>query len=474
MSSNQLHPTPSTLHPDTLHPDTSSPAKPKLLIVDDDESIRTQMKWALNTDYEVFLAADGDKAMRLIKSEHPPLVTLDMGLPPNTENAKEGLRILGQILQYDSAIKVIVVTGNPEKSTAIEAISLGAHDYFTKPIDIEEIKVILKRASYVKELESEYRHLQEKLQQQSFADEIIGSCHKIQEIFGIIRKVATTDVPILITGESGTGKELAARAIHNKSIRQAKPFIPINCGAVPENLMESELFGHEKGAFTGAHIQRKGRVELAHGGTLFLDEIGDMPLSLQVKLLRFLQDQIIERVGGREGIELDVRIIAATNKDIKQLIAEGNFREDLYYRLAVVTIDLPPLRERGEDIVLLSKTFLMKYASGKSKRLSGEAVASIDKYNWPGNVRELENKIRRAITLTEGSVITPFDLGLEAAASELESVDLKKAREEFEARIIKEAIIKYPGNISKVADELGLSRPTIYHFMKKYKIKSDT
>lgn len=449
--------------------------KTKVLVIDDDESIRTQMKWALNTDYEVFLAADGDKAMRLIKSEHPSLVTLDMGLPPNTKDAKEGLRILGQILQYDSAIKVIVVTGNPEKSTAIEAISLGAHDYFTKPINIEEIKVILKRASYVKELESEYRHLQEKLQQQSFADEIIGSCPKMQEIFGIIRKVATTDVPVLITGESGTGKELAARAIHNKSIRQAKPFISINCGAVPENLIESELFGHEKGAFTGAHIQRKGRVELAHGGTLFLDEIGDMPLSLQVKLLRFLQDLIIERVGGRERIELDVRIITATNKDIKRLIAEGNFREDLYYRLAVVTIDLPPLREREEDIVLLSKTFLMKYGSGKkSKRLSGEAIASIDKYNWPGNVRELENKIRRAITLTEGSVITPFDLGLEVTTSELESVDLKKAREEFEETIIKRAFTKYQGNISKVADKLGLSRPTIYHFIKKYNIKSDT
>jgi len=238
--------------------------------------------------------------------------------------------------------------------------------------------------------------------------------------------------------------------------------------------MESELFGHEKGAFTGAHIQRKGRVELAHGGTLFLDEIGDMPLSLQVKLLRFLQDQIIERVGGREGIELDVRIIAATNKDIKRLIVEGNFREDLYYRLAVVPIDLPPLRERGEDIVFLSKAFLMKYASGKTKRLSKEAIASIDKYNWPGNVRELENKIRRAITLTAGSVITPFDLGLEDASSELESTDLKKVREKFEARIIKGALIKYQGNISKAADELGLSRPTIYHYIKKYNLKSDT
>ena len=456
-----LHPIPCTPHPD----------KPKLLIIDDDEPIRTQMKWALAQDYEAYFADSSDKALEILKNERPCLMTLDLGLPPHPEGTAEGLRLLKMILQHDPTAKVIVVTGNPDKSAALEAIAQGAHDFFTKPVNIDELKAILNRAYYVHTLETEYRKLQEKVESQSFG-EMIGSCPKIQEVFATIRKVATTDVPVLITGESGTGKELAARAIHNQSVRHDKPFIPINCGAIPENLMESELFGHEKGAFTGAHIQRAGRIELAKGGTLFLDEIGDLPLSLQVKMLRFLQDHKIERVGGREAIEVDARIIAATNKDVKRLVADGLFREDLYYRLAVVTVDLPSLRERGEDIILLAKTFLQKFlpVGTKPKVLSKEAIDALYNYHWPGNIRELENKIRRAITFAEGQAISSADLGFEAGEKASKSLDLKKAKEEVEKRVINSALLKHNGNISRAAEELGLTRPTLHHLIKKYNI----
>ena len=456
-----LHPIPYTPHPD----------KPKLLIIDDDESIRTQMKWALAQDYETYFADDSNKALEILKNEQPCLVTLDLGLPPHPEGTAEGLRLLKLILQRDPAVKIIVVTGNPDKSAALEAIAQGAHDFFTKPVNIDELKAILNRAYYVHTLETEYRKLQEKVESQSFG-EIIGLCPKMQDVFATIRKVATTDVPVLITGESGTGKELAAHAIHNQSVRHEKPFIPINCGAIPENLMESELFGHEKGAFTGAHIQRAGRIELAKGGTLFLDEIGDLPLSLQVKMLRFLQDHKIERVGGREAIEIDARIIAATNKDVKRLVADGLFREDLYYRLAVVTVDLPSLRERGEDVILLAKAFLQKFADIRkgAKSLSNEAIDAINRYEWPGNVRELENKIRRAITFAEGKEISSADLGFEAGEKASQPLDLKKAKEEVEKRIINTAILKHKGNISRAAEELGLTRPTLHHLIKKYNI----
>ena len=445
--------------------------KPKLLIIDDDEPIRTQMKWALIKDYDVFLAMDCEKAVETVKKERPALVTLDLGLPPNPEDTTEGLKLLGQILQEDPATKVVVVTGNPDKSAALKAISMGAHDFFLKPIDVDELKAILKRACYVHNLESEFRELQKQLTNKAFS-EIIGSDDKMQAIFATVRKVATTDVPVLVTGESGTGKELVASAIHSNSLRKDKPFIPINCGAIPENLLESELFGHEKGAFTGAHVQRSGKIELANGGTLFLDEIGELPLQLQVKILRFLQDFKIERIGGRETLEMDVRIIAATNKDLKKMISEGMFREDLYYRLAVIELDLPPLRERGEDIVLLARSFVQKFSPEgvKPKTFSEDAVDAMYAYNWPGNVRELENKVRRAITLAEGPVITATDIGLERSETASDSLDLKVAREEFEKKLIKKAVLKNNYNISKAADDLGLSRPTLHHLIKKYNI----
>ncbi|MBM2838871.1 MAG: atoC [Deltaproteobacteria bacterium] len=454
--------------------------KPKLLIVDDDESIRTQMKWALATDYEVLLAGDGEKAMQIMKREHPAVVTLDLGLPPHPEGTREGLSVLAKIMQYYPSAKVIVVTGNPDRAAALQAISDGAHDFFTKPVNIDELKAILRRAVYVSSLEAEYKALQSEVQKSS--GDVIGSNAKMQEMMSTVRKVATTDVPVLITGESGTGKELIAQTIHRKSLRKDKPFIPINCGAIPENLMESELFGHEKGAFTGAHVKRKGRVELAEGGTLFLDEIGDLPLSLQVKLLRFLQDHKIERVGGRETIDVDVRVIAATNKDLSSLISEGHFREDLYYRLAVVHIPLPPLRERREDIPLLAKAFLDKFSTdqGGKKKYSKDALSAMAVFDWPGNVRELENRVRRGITLSEGTVVSPVDLGLEARPQAfallhdaVETLDLKKAREEVEVAIINKALHMHNWNISKAAEELGLTRPTLYSMMKRFGIHAE-
>lgn len=452
-------------------------AKPKLLVIEDDESIRTQMKWALAEDYEVHLAKDPESAVNILGNVRPSLATLDLGLPPHPEGTSEGLRLLDRILKADPTVKVIVVTGNPDKSAALQAISQGAHDYFAKPIDISEIKTILKRASYVHTLESEYKALQKELETRAWG-EMVGTSPGMQEVFSTVRKVATTDVPVLITGESGTGKELIARAVHSMGMRQKMPLVPINCGAIPENLMESELFGHEKGAFTGAHMQRQGKFELAQGGTLFLDEIGELPLSLQVKLLRFLQDHKIERVGGRETLSVDVRIIAATNRNIKKLVEDGAFREDLYYRLAVVTIDLPALRDRGDDMVLLAKAFIERYADKKKgiKTLSYESVDAVMSYNWPGNVRELENRIRRAMTFSEGPALTPRDLGLEekgdAGEEPHQPLTLRRAKDELEKKLINEAVSRNSGNISKAADELGLTRPTLYTLMKKYQLTS--
>ncbi len=442
--------------------------KPKILVVEDDEAIRTQMKWALAQDYDVYLAQDGSSAMEAMKTHLPQLITLDLGLPPSPEDTTEGLKTLSSILHLDPLAKVIIVSGNPDKQAALEAISIGAHDFFTKPIVTDELKYILKRAAYVQRLEVQYRELQKQLKGHAFG-EILGSSPKMQHIFATVRKVATNDVPVLITGESGTGKELVARAIHSKSVRCSGPFIAINCGAIPENLLESELFGHEKGSFTGAHQTRPGKVEMAQGGTLFLDEIGEMPLQLQVKLLRFLQDSKIERIGGRKVIDINARVLAATNKELGALVADNRFREDLYYRLAVVTMELPPLRDREDDALELAMAFMQKYSSGArvQKTLSHEAKLAIAAYRWPGNVRELENRVRRALTLAETNAITPTDLGLAETEALPLSLNLKKAKEELEIRLINAAMEKNNGNLSKSADDLGLTRPTLYSIMKK-------
>ncbi|MDR4506608.1 MAG: PEP-CTERM-box response regulator transcription factor [Candidatus Scalindua sp.] len=446
--------------------------KSKILVIEDDDGIRTQMKWALNKEYDVLLAPNTKEAVNIMARCSPPLVTLDLGLPPDPEGTDEGFRLLQEILNISPFTKVIVVTGNPDKEAPLRAVSMGAHDFFTKPINLEELKSVVKRADYVQGLESEHKSLQAQLGADSSPD-IIGTSSEMEDIFTAIRKVSTTDVPVLITGESGTGKELVARAIHLQGQRKRGPFIPINCGAIPEKLMESELFGHEKGAYTGAHVQRKGKLELADNGTVFLDEIGDLPLPLQVKLLRVLQDHKLERIGGREMIDLEVRFLAATNKDLEELVRNGEFREDLYYRLAVVSIKVPALRKRGEDALILAKSFLKKYGKTNKKpmRLGEDAVQAIKKYSWPGNVRELENKIQRAIAFTEGGQISASDLGLTPSTNEF-SLNLKTAKERLETDYIKMALVKCGGNISHAAQEMGISRPTLHGLMKKYRIET--
>jgi len=443
--------------------------KPKLLVVEDDEAIRSQMKWALAQDYEVFLAEDRPNALEIFIKEGPPVVTLDLGLPPYPGEVKEGFLALGEILSQDSFVKVIVITGQGEKDHALKAIGEGAYDFFCKPIQIEELKVVLNRAFYVSQLEREHRGLQQRLSGESF-EGMLGTSPQMQEVFSSIRKVATTEVPVLIVGESGTGKELVAKAIHTNSSRRECPFVVINCSAIPETLLESELFGHEKGAFTGAHIQRKGRFEMAQEGTLFLDEIGELSLALQVKLLRFLQEQKIERVGGRESIVVDTRVLAATNKDLNQALKEGKFREDLYYRLGVVTISLPPLREREGDILLLATGLLQRYAHENKKKITGftpQAIHALKTYLWPGNIRELENRIKRAVIMAEGKKVTPMDIELTSPYMKYEGRGLKEAREALEKDLIQKALAKNKGNVTKVAVELGVSRPTLYELMEK-------
>lgn len=443
--------------------------KQKLLIVDDEKDLRTQMKWALAADYDVCLAEDRQSAIVNINKEQPAVVTLDLGLPPNPAGVEEGFAILDYILDAYSYTKVIIITGRSEKEHALRAVEKGAYDFFYKPIQLDELKVVLRRAFHVAQLELEQREMRHRLSGDTF-EGMIGTSSKMQDVFSAIRKVATTDAPVLIRGESGTGKELVARAIHRRSIYESRPFIPINCSAIPENLIESELFGHEKGTFTGAVGQRKGRFELAEGGTLFLDEIGDLPLAIQVKLLRFLQEKTIERVGGREQIEVNARVLAATNRDLEEAMKNATFRDDLFYRLSVINISLPALREREADVILLAKTFLDRYASEagkKSKRFSSQAIEAIERYPWPGNVRELENRIKRAVIMAEGKNITPEDLEMELPVGKKEIVALKDARELLEKDLIIKALARNENKLAKAAAELGISRPTLYDLMEK-------
>jgi two-component system NtrC family response regulator len=443
--------------------------KQKLLIIDDDEDLRTQMKWALTTDYDVYLAEDRPSAIALINKEQPAVITLDLGLPPNPAGVEEGFAVLDHVLDEYGNAKVIIITGRGEKEHALRAVGKGAYDFFYKPIELDELKVVLKRAFHVSRLEQEQRELRQRLSGDTF-EGMIGTSTKMQDVFSAIRKVATTDAPVLIRGESGTGKELVARAIHRLSIRASRPFIPINCSAIPENLIESELFGHEKGTFTGAHVQRKGRFEMAEGGTLFLDEIGDLPLSLQVKLLRFLQEKTIERVGGREQIEVDTRIVAATNRDLEEAMRKATFRDDLFYRISVINISLPPLRERSADIVLLAKSFLDRYANESRKKIKGfssQVIEALERYTWPGNVRELENRIKRSVIMSEGKKITLEDLEMQSVAGVKQSILLKDARETLEKELILKAIARNENNLTKAASDLGISRPTLYDLMQK-------
>jgi two-component system NtrC family response regulator len=450
--------------------------KPKLLIVDDDEEIRSQMRWALCAEYEIFLAEDRPAALEMCRTHQPMVVLLDLGLPPAPATPEEGLAALSEILALDSLCKVLIITGQGEKKNALEAIGRGAYDCLTKPVQVDEVKIVVRRAFHVATLEREFREIQNG--DGGAFEGMLGSSVQMQSVFASIRKVSGTDAPVLILGESGTGKEMVARAIHRLSPRKDGPFVAINCGAIPENLLESELFGHEKGAFTGAHMQRKGRVEMAEDGTLFLDEVGELPLLLQVKLLRFLQEQRIERVGGRQEIPVDTRVIAATNIQLTEAMTNGAFREDLYYRLAVVVVKLPPLRERDGDIEVLARDFLRKCAAQTGKSglsFEKEALRALMNCAWPGNVRELHNRIHRAVIMAEGKRITMQDLELTGGSGQPATpLSLKDARESVEREMIQKVLRKHGGKIAPSAAELGISRPTFYELMEKLGMKRDS
>jgi two-component system NtrC family response regulator len=446
----------------------------RLLIVEDEETIRGQMKWALGDEYDVALAENRAEALERAREEGPALVLLDLGLPPSPRTAEEGLRCLSELLLLDSSAKVIVVTGNQERENALKAIEAGAFDFFLKPANLDDLRVVLRRALRIAGLERESVSERDRSARPGFG-EILGECPRMREIFSMIRKVAATDAPVLIEGDSGTGKEIIARAIH-RAANGTGTFVAINCGAIPDNLLESELFGHEKGAFTGADAQKKGRIEYAADGTVFLDEIGELPLALQVKILRFLQEYEIERVGGRAPIRVNVRVIAATNRDLEKEVKSGRFREDLYYRLGVVTIKVPPLKDRGDDVVLLADHMLKKASAQYDRPVAGfsaDALASIRSYGWPGNVRELENKIRRAVIMSEKRHLTPSDLNLPDARMDSSPETLKDLRSQVEREHIRKILVRNNWNISRAASELDVSRPTLHDLMKKYQISRD-
>lgn len=445
--------------------------KPKILLVDREENILKQMRWALEPDYEVFTISDEGEAMSTFEKEKPAVVTLDLSLNPHNPADLGGMRLLEQILSQEPSTRAIVVTGNDDEKNALRAVRLGACDYYAKPIRVEELKIMIRRAFHI-------HRLQQKVQQNdhSFTDgfhRMVGPSKSMKDIFRFIERVAVSDISVLICGESGTGKEMVAHAIHLQSQRKNNPFVVINCGAIPENLLESELFGHEKGAFTGAHAQKRGKFELAHTGTVFLDEIGELAPPLQVKLLRFLQDRKIERVGGTQPIDIDVRIIAATNRDLKKDMENHVFREDLYYRLKVVPLDMPPLRDRKEDIIPLAQHFLKKFCREHRKipvTLSPEAEGALLMHPWPGNVRELENLISRSVVLSPRSVLKPSDLGF--ALDQIPTdVNLKFAKKAIEMEFVKKALSRNGGIVSRAARELGISRVNLYELIEKYNIR---
>jgi len=444
---------------------------PKILLVDDEENILKQMRWALESDYQVFTSSVEGEATNIFENEKPPVVTLDLSLNPHNLADLGGMRLLEQILSEEPTTRAIVVTGNDDDQNALRAVRLGAFDYYAKPVRLEELKVMIKRAFHIHDL-----HKRVHQNEQSFGEGfrgMIGISKCMKDIFRFIERVSVSDISVLICGESGTGKEVVAHAIHLQSQRKDNPFVVVNCGAIPENLLESELFGHEKGAFTGAHVQKRGKFELAHTGTLFLDEIGELAPPLQVKLLRFLQDRKIERVGSTQHIEVDVRIIAATNRNLKKDMENHLFREDLYYRLKVVPLDMPPLRDRKEDIIPLAQHFLKRFCKEHRKppvTLSPEAEGALLMHPWPGNVRELENLISRSVVLSPRSVLKPSDLGF--ALDQIPTdVNLKFAKKAIEMDFVKKALQRNGGIVSRAARELGISRVNLYELIEKYNIR---
>ncbi|OYU14648.1 MAG: PEP-CTERM-box response regulator transcription factor [Alphaproteobacteria bacterium PA4] len=447
----------------------------KLLVVEDDEGLQRQLRWSYE-DYEVLIAGDRDAALTLLRAETPAVVTLDLGLPPDPDGVSEGFATLEEILKVRPETKVIVASGHGARESALRAIALGAFDFYSKPVDIDELGMIVRRAFHVADLEAENRRLAETVRAGSgdVLGGIVTGAPEMLKVARMIERVASAQVSVMLLGASGTGKELLARGVHRASLRAAKPFVAINCAAIPENLLESELFGYEKGAFTGAVKTQEGKIELAEGGTLFLDEVGDIPLPLQVKLLRFLQERVIERIGGRKAIPVDVRIVCATHQDLDGMIASGRFREDLFYRLAEIVVRIPTLAERHGDAALLAHHFLAKFAADNNRSFKGftpDAVAAITDWHWPGNVRELENRMKRAVIMAEGARLTAADLDLGENNDEA-ALTLKTARETADRVAIRKVLARTQNNMSSAAKILGVSRPTLYDLMRGYGIEA--
>ena len=450
--------------------------KPKLLIVEDDEGLQAQLKWAYD-DYEVVIAGTREAALAAMRAEEPEVVTLDLGLPPDPDGTTEGFAVLDAIMAMKPDTKVIVASGHGARESALQAIERGAYDFYQKPVDIDTLGLIVDRALRLHRIEQENRRLSEKVgEDQTVLGSLVTAAPEMAKVARTIERVAPTNVSVMLLGASGTGKELLAKGVHETSDRKSRAFIAINCAAIPENLLESELFGHEKGAFTGAVKTTEGKIELAHGGTLFLDEVGDIPLALQVKLLRFVQERTIERIGGRKPIAVDTRIVCATHQDLEAMIGEGTFREDLFYRLAEIVVKVPTLAQRPGDAVLLAKTFLARFATEMNPQVKGfapDALAAIDSWNWPGNVRELENRVKRAVIMADGKLVGAEDLDLgsgEDDESDL-ALNLKSAREQADRRMIRQALARSEGNISNTAKLLGISRPTLYDLLKQYDLQ---
>ena len=450
--------------------------KPKLLVVEDDEGLQAQLKWAYE-DFEVVIVGDRASAIAALRAEEPPVVTLDLGLPPDPDGTSEGFAVLDEIMRLKPDTKVIVASGHGARESALTAIERGAYDFYQKPVDIEQLGLIVRRALNLHRIEAENRLLAGKAGEGNrVLGGLITAAPEMIRVARTIERVANTNVSVMLLGASGTGKELLARGLHEASDRRGGNFVAINCAAIPESLLESELFGHEKGAFTGAVKTTEGKIELADGGTLFLDEVGDIPLPLQVKLLRFLQERTIERIGGRQHISVDTRIVCATHQDLETMIAQGRFREDLFYRLAEIVVKIPGLAERPGDATLLAKAFLNRFAAEMNpqvKSFASDALAAIDGWPWPGHVRELENLVKRAVIMADGKMVSAEDLDLDdAEGSEAEALNLKSAREQADRKMIRHALARSEGNISNTAKLLGISRPTLYDLLKHYDLQA--
>ncbi len=450
--------------------------KPVLLVIEDDPGLQAQLKWAYD-DFEVVIAGDRDSAITALRHEMPGVVTLDLGLPPDPDGTTEGFAVLDAIMALKPDTKVIVASGHGARESALDAIARGAYDFYQKPIDIEALGLIVRRAFNLRAIEEENRRLVASASaDKTVLGRMITGAPEMVKVARTIERVARTSVSVMLLGASGTGKELLAKGLHDASDRAGGPFVAINCAAIPENLLESELFGHEKGAFTGAVKTTEGKIESADGGTLFLDEVGDIPLPLQVKLLRFLQERTIERVGGRKAIAVNTRIVCATHQNLEGMIAEGSFREDLFYRLAEIVVRIPGLAERYGDPVLLAKAFLKRFAAEMNPAVTGfapDALAAIDAHDWPGNVRELENRVKRAVIMADGKLVNAEDLDLADREDEdAQLLNLKAAREATDRRVIRHALARSEGNISSTAKLLGISRPTLYDLLKQYDLQA--